>query len=106
VACYARGQSWDSQSFVARVRAGVEVSPSPRLDYVVSRTMTKSIRDSTKSRPVMGRPKTTGPGQPQVVRMHDQQVASIDAWIAMQGEAISRPEAIRRLVELGLEANK
>jgi hypothetical protein len=36
--------------------------------------------------------------------MHDQQVASIDAWIAKQGEAISRPEAIRRLVKLGLKA--
>jgi hypothetical protein len=36
--------------------------------------------------------------------MHDQQVASIDAWIATQGEAISRPEAIRRLVEIGLKA--
>jgi hypothetical protein len=36
--------------------------------------------------------------------MHDVQVASIDAWIAKQGVAISRPEAIRRLVELGLKA--
>jgi hypothetical protein len=35
--------------------------------------------------------------------MHDQQVATIDAWIAKRGEAISRPEAIRRLVELGLK---
>jgi hypothetical protein len=55
---------------------------------------------------VTGRPKTTGPGQPQVVRMHDLQIASIDAWIAMHGEAVSRPEAIRRLVELGLKAKK
>ena len=38
--------------------------------------------------------------------MHDQQVASIDAWIVMQEETISRPEAIRRLVELGLKAKK
>jgi uncharacterized protein YicC (UPF0701 family) len=36
--------------------------------------------------------------------MHDQQVASIDAWIAKQGDAISRPEAIRRLVEIGLKS--
>jgi hypothetical protein len=68
--------------------------------------MPKSIRDSKKSDATIGRPKTTGPGQPQVVRMHDQQVATIDAWIAMQGEAISRPEAIRRLVDLGLKAKK
>jgi hypothetical protein len=64
--------------------------------------MTKSIRDSKKPRPKIGRPKTTGPGQAQVVRMHDQQIAAIDAWIALQGAEISRPEAIRRLVELGL----
>jgi len=62
--------------------------------------MTKSIRDSKKSK--IGRPKTTGPGQPQVVRMHDQQIAEIDSWIASQEAEISRPEAIRRLVELGL----
>jgi hypothetical protein len=43
-------------------------------------------------------------GRPQVVRMHDQQIAAIDAWIAMQDAEISRPEAIRRLVELGLNA--
>ena len=66
--------------------------------------MSKSIRDSKKSRPKIGRPKTTGSGQPQVVRMHDQQIASIDAWVAMQKADISRPEAIRRLVELGLKS--
>ena len=38
--------------------------------------------------------------------MHDQQIAAIDAWIAMQDAEISRPEAIRRLVELGLKAKK
>ena len=56
-----------------------------------------------KSEPQMGRPKTTGPGQPQVVRMHDEQIAEIDNWIVEQGAAISRPEAIRRLVEIGLK---
>lgn len=35
--------------------------------------------------------------------MHDQQIAAIDAWIATQEAEISRPEAIRRLVELGLK---
>ena len=85
---------------MARVRAGAEEPPSPRLAFVISRNMTKSIRDSKKSK--IGRPKTTGPGQPQVVRMHDQQIAEIDSWIASQEAEISRPEAIRRLVELGL----
>ena len=69
--------------------------------------MPKSIRDSKKSRPKIGRPKTTGPGQAQVVRMHAQQIAAIGAWIALQDEEIiSRPEAIRRLVEIGLKAKK
>ena len=37
--------------------------------------------------------------------MHDHQLTEIDNWIKIQGEMISRPEAIRRLVELGLRAN-
>ena len=72
-------------------------------DFVVSESMVKSIRDSTKSTVKMGRPKTTGPGEPQVVRMHDELIAAIDEWMNAQGEKISRPEAIRRLVELGLK---
>jgi len=66
--------------------------------------MNKSIRDSKKSKPKIGRPKTTGLGQPQVVRMHGPQITAIEAWIAMQDGEMSRPEAIRRLVELGLKA--
>jgi hypothetical protein len=54
----------------------------------------------------MGRPVTTGPGEPQVVRMHDEQLQAIDEWIDAQGEKISRPEAIRRLIEIGLKAKK
>ena len=68
--------------------------------------MAKSIRDSKKSKRKVGRPKTTGTGQPQIVRMHDQQIASIDGWMAMQDGEMSRPEAIRRLVDLGLKATK
>jgi hypothetical protein len=66
--------------------------------------MSTSIRDSKKSKPKIGRPRTTGPGRAQVVRMHDHQIASIDAWIAMQDDEMSRPEAIRRLVEIGLKS--
>ena len=37
------------------------------------------------------------------VRMLDDRIAALDAWIAKQSEPdLSRPEAIRRLVELGL----
>jgi hypothetical protein len=34
------------------------------------------------------------------------EMRSIDGWIARQGVKLDRPEAIRRLVELGLKAQK
>ena len=60
---------------------GRKTEPFPQLDFLVSRNMGRSIRDSKKSKTGRGRPKTTGPGQAQVVRMHDQQIASIDAGL-------------------------
>jgi hypothetical protein len=42
---------------------------------------------------------------PQIgVRVDDEFLKSIDAWRRKQDDAPSRPEAIRRLVELGLKA--
>ncbi len=39
------------------------------------------------------------------VRMLDDRIAILDAWIKKQNEPdLSRPEAIRRLVEIGLKA--
>jgi hypothetical protein len=38
--------------------------------------------------------------------MHGQLLEALDEWIDGQGEKISRPEAIRRLVEIGLKAKK
>jgi len=65
--------------------------------------MAKSIRVITKKR--RGRPVTTGRGTLIGVRLLDAPLASLDEWIAAQNEAdLSRPEAIRRLVELGLKA--
>jgi hypothetical protein len=60
--------------------------------------MTKSISRTRKSR---GRPST---GAESVhLRVLPDQSAAIDAWIAKQRETnLSRPEAIRRLVDLGL----
>ena len=67
-------------------------------------TMSKPIRDIKKSnKPKVGRPKRR-PGLPLIVRMHDRQISAIDAWIRVQGEDVSRPEAIRRLVDSGLES--
>jgi hypothetical protein len=64
--------------------------------------MDKSIRAITKKR--RGRPVTTGKGTLIGVRLLDDPLATLDTWIARQKEPdLSRPEAIRRLVELGLK---
>jgi hypothetical protein len=64
--------------------------------------MSKAIIRTRKSR---GRPPT---GAESVhLRILPEQSAAIAAWIAKQKEPeISRPEAIRRLVELGLKATQ
>ena len=64
--------------------------------------MGKSIRVITKRR--RGRPVTTGKGTLIGVRLLDEPLGELDAWIARQQQPdLSRPEAIRRLVELGLK---
>jgi hypothetical protein len=64
--------------------------------------MAKSITVNANKR---GRPVTTGTGTIVGVRMLDRPLAALDAWIAKQKEPeLSRPEAVRRLVELGLKA--
>jgi hypothetical protein len=57
-----------------------------------------------KAKVKTGRPKSTGAGAPMVVRMHEPQIAALDEWIADTG--LSRPEAIRQLVNWGLENAK
>jgi hypothetical protein len=47
-------------------------------------------------------PAPTGKGQPIVVRMQPAALEILDHWIEKQKEPHTRPEAIRRLVELGL----
>jgi hypothetical protein len=65
--------------------------------------MARSIRVITKKR--RGRPVTTGKGTLIGVRLLDEPLAELDAWIARQEQPdLSRPEAIRRLVEIGLKA--
>jgi len=54
-----------------------------------------------------GRPITTGKGTLIGVRMLDEPLAILDAWISKQKEPeLTRPEAIRRLVGLGLRVKK
>jgi hypothetical protein len=58
-----------------------------------------------KSKKKRGRPVTTGTGTLIGVRLLDAPLAQLDNWIERQGEpGLSRPEAIRRLIEIGLKA--
>jgi hypothetical protein len=55
-----------------------------------------------RSQKKVGRPKTTGTGVPIVVRMQPSEIIRLDRWI---GDAkISRPEALRQLMEWALDA--
>lgn len=47
-------------------------------------------------------PPATGKGEPILVRVQPGGLKRIDAWIAQQDDKPSRPEAVRRLVDLGL----
>lgn len=61
--------------------------------------MTDAITDNRKKR---GRPAV---GSTLVgVRLPPAQVERLDGWISEQPEVMSRPEALRRLAELGLAA--
>jgi len=64
--------------------------------------MAKSILGTTKKR---GRPKTTGPGLQIGMRWQEPIIAAIDAWAVRQKDKPTRAEAIRRLTEIGLDAD-
>ena len=49
---------------------------------------------------------TTGTGTQIGERWQKSEIAAIDEWIAKSGEKLTRGQAVRRLVELGLKAKK
>jgi hypothetical protein len=49
-------------------------------------------------------PAPTGKGTLVGVRLQPDDLSELDDWISEQDESFTRPEAIRRLVELGLKA--
>jgi hypothetical protein len=63
----------------------------------------KAIRDIPKKRG-RGRPNTTGRGIGILVRLQPGPLNSLDGWANAQKDKPSRPEAIRRLVDLGLKS--
>ncbi|MGE3745575.1 MAG: hypothetical protein AB7G25_07695 [Sphingomonadaceae bacterium] len=42
-------------------------------------------------------------GTPIMLRLQPDQLAALDAWIEHQPDTLSRPEAVRRLIEKGLK---
>lgn len=48
-------------------------------------------------------PVPTGQGTPIMVRVQPDQLTALDAWIEHQPDTLSRPEAVRRLIEKGLK---
>jgi hypothetical protein len=65
--------------------------------------MAKSIRDIPKK--PRGRPSTGGRREGVMVRLEPAQFEALDGWIK-KNDVESRPEAIRRLVEIGLAGAK
>ena len=61
--------------------------------------MTKASVSDTRKR--IGRPPVGSTGV--MVRLPPDQLAAVDNWAASEGIALSRPEAVRRLVAKGLE---
>lgn len=53
-----------------------------------------------------GAPKTTGPGQQVVVRVHEALLGEIDDWCERQLDQPTRAEALRRLAAQALMAEK
>ncbi len=64
--------------------------------------MVASISDTQKRRG-RGRPSTGGQMPGVMVRFPAAMLDKLDTWIAGQSVPPSRPEAIRRLIEIGLE---
>ena len=95
------------KAFRARRRNFLALGLPPRSSGVCHQTFSGIM----KKQKVIPRKKTgpapTGKGQPVVVRMHPPQLKALDAWIAQQVPPFpSRPEAVRRLVELALANSK
>ena len=84
-----------------------EATAAGRLFFKLEKRITKYEKSNTESE---GR-KTSGGGQEadrvdpaRTFRLSDEFMANVDAWAAAND--VSRSEAIRRLVELGLKAKK
>ena len=62
------------------------------------------VKTPAKKRRKPGPPRTTGPGEQVVVRLHQPLLGAIDDWCESQLDRPTRAEALRRLAVRGLEA--
>jgi hypothetical protein len=67
--------------------------------------MSKSTQKDTKKSKKMGRP-ATGQGQQIGTRWPDDILYRVDEWRRIQPDIPTRPDALRRLVLIGLAAEK
>jgi hypothetical protein len=63
------------------------------------------IRQSVTPKKKRG-PPPTGKGVPITTRLQPPELSALDEWIDSQGDEVSRPEALRRLMKLALGAGK
>ncbi|AZS20069.1 hypothetical protein CSW63_05065 [Caulobacter sp. FWC26] len=56
------------------------------------------MTSSRDSKNLGGRP-ATGKGTPVMVRLQPDQLAALDAWIARESDSLSRPAAIRAILD-------
>jgi hypothetical protein len=81
---------------------GISYSDFRYLEMAKTNSQAAKARSRKSKR---GRPRTTGPGSQIQVRCHSQFLSRVDAWRAKQEGDVSRPDAIRRLAEIGLEGS-
>jgi hypothetical protein len=87
------------------LRLVIDNTPAPSCDY--SQNMTSWYHDSMKKTTIdrmnpQKRPTVTG--DPVMVRIQPDMAKALDDWRRVQADLPGRPEAIRRLVDIGLKA--
>jgi hypothetical protein len=89
--------AFDMDHLMVGVRAGAEAHHFPSACfYDILYFMVKSINDIPKKK--RGRP-ATGKGEGVLVRLQPDQLKALDRWIATQDASLTRPEAIRAMME-------
>ena len=87
---------------------GLELGPSGCMDHTLAARLICDIKVSMARQSVISKkkrgPAPTGKGEPVLVRLQPHRLRTLDAWRERQEDEPSRPEAIRRLVEMGLAA--